>query len=75
VINGVLTGQEPSNGSSSNRVPTGYAKTAHEVIQSAYSAFESGLHLALYVSAALVAGAGIIALVTIGVGADPVPSR
>jgi len=75
VINGVLTGQEPSNGSSSNRVPSGYAKTAHEVIQSAYSAFESGLHLALYVSAALVAGAGIIALVTIGVGADPVPSR
>jgi EmrB/QacA subfamily drug resistance transporter len=75
VITGVLTGQVPSNGTSSSQVPAGYAKTAQEVIQSAYSAFESGLHLALYVSASLVAAAGLIALVTIGVGTDPGPSR
>jgi EmrB/QacA subfamily drug resistance transporter len=65
VITGVLTGQVPSNGNGSSQAPAGTGKLVQEVIQSAYAAFESGLHLALYVSAALVGAAGLLTAITI----------
>ena len=70
VINGVLTGQVPSAGNSSKLAPAGQAKLVHEVIQATYSAFQSGLHDALYVSAGLVAAAGILSAITITVASD-----
>jgi EmrB/QacA subfamily drug resistance transporter len=70
VINGVLTGQEPSVGGSSAQAPVGQGKLVREVIQATYSAFQSGLHDALYVSAGLVAAAGILAAITITVASD-----
>ena len=61
VINGVETGLVPSAGSTPK---TGYeAKLVQEVIQAAYSAFESGLHAALYLAAALALAAGIFSFV------------
>jgi len=70
VINGVLTGQVPSVGQTSKLAPAGQQKLVHEVIQATYSAFQSGLHDALYVSAGLVAAAGILSAITITVGSD-----
>ncbi len=70
VINGVLTGQVPSVGGSSSQAPVGQGKLVREVIQATYSAFQSGLHDALYVSAGLVAAAGILAAITITVASD-----
>src|SRR5216683_1189911 len=70
VINGVLTGQEPSAGGTSAQAPAGQGALVREVIQATYSAFQSGLHDALYVSAGLVAGAGILTAVTITVASD-----
>ncbi len=70
VINGVLTGQVPSVGGTSSQAPAGQGKLVREVIQATYSAFQSGLHDALYVSAGLVAAAGILAAITITVAAD-----
>jgi EmrB/QacA subfamily drug resistance transporter len=69
VINGVLTGQTPK-ASQNSTVPAGEAGTYQKVIHGIYSAFESGLHDALYVSAGLVIGAGILAAVTITVRSD-----
>jgi MFS family permease len=65
VIQGVETGAEPSNGNTSAQAPKGQAKLVQEVIHAAYSAFQSGLHVALYLSAALMAGVAILALVTL----------
>jgi EmrB/QacA subfamily drug resistance transporter len=70
VINGVLTGREPSVGGSSSQAPAGQGKLVREVINATYSAFESGLHDALYVSAGLVAGAGVLTAITITVASD-----
>lgn len=70
VISGVLTGKEPSAGQASKAAPAGQAKLVHEVIQATYSAFQSGLHDALYVSAGLVAAAGILTAITITVASD-----
>jgi EmrB/QacA subfamily drug resistance transporter len=70
VINGVLTGQVPSVGGSSSQAPAGQGKLVSQVIQATYSAFLSGLHDALYVSAGLVAAAGILTAITITVGSD-----
>jgi EmrB/QacA subfamily drug resistance transporter len=70
VINGVLTGKEPSVGGSSSQAPAGQGKLVREVIHATYSAFQSGLHDALYVSAGLVAAAGILAAITITVASD-----
>jgi len=69
VINGVLTGREPPVGRSSSQAP-GQGKLVREVINATYSAFESGLHDALYVSAGLVAGAGVLTAITITVASD-----
>ncbi|HEX9623927.1 MAG TPA: MFS transporter [Streptosporangiaceae bacterium] len=65
IINGVETGAAPSNGGTSSQAPTGTAKEVQEVLHAAYSAFQSGLHVALYLSAALMAGVAILALVTL----------
>ena len=70
VINGVLTGQEPSVGGSSSQGPAGQGQLVREVIHATYSAFESGLHDALFVSAGLVAAAGILTAVTITVASE-----
>jgi MFS family permease len=70
VINGVLTGQEPSVGGSSSQAPAGQGQLVRQVIHATYSAFESGLHDALFVSAGLVAGAGILTAVTITVASE-----
>ena len=70
VINGVLTGQEPSVSGSSSQAPAGQGQLVREVIHATYSAFQSGLHDALFVSAGLVAGAGILTAVTITVASD-----
>jgi MFS family permease len=74
VITGVLTGHVPPNGNGSSQAPPGTGKLVQEVIQSAYAAFESGLHLALYVSAALVGAAGLLTAITIRTGSEPTPS-
>jgi EmrB/QacA subfamily drug resistance transporter len=70
VINGVLTGQEPSVGASSSQAPVGQGKLVRQVIHATYSAFLSGLHDALYVSAGLVAAAGVLTVITITVASD-----
>ncbi len=70
VINGVLTGQEPSVGGSSSQAPAGQGQLVREVIHATYSAFLSGLHDALFVSAGLVAAAGILTAVTITVASE-----
>jgi MFS family permease len=67
VINGVLTGREPSVGKST---PAGQGKLVREVINATYAAFQAGLHDALYVSAGLVAGAGVLTAITITVASD-----
>ena len=51
-------------------VTAGQGKLVREVINATYSAFESGLHDALYVSAGLVAGAGVLTAITITVASD-----
>jgi EmrB/QacA subfamily drug resistance transporter len=70
VINGVLTGAVPSVGGSSSQAPAGQGKLVREVIQATYAAFQSGLHDALYVSAGLVAAAGILTAITLTVASD-----
>jgi EmrB/QacA subfamily drug resistance transporter len=65
VIEGVETGAEPSSGKNSSQAPTGDAKIVQEVLHAAYSAFQSGLHVALFVSAGLMAFVAILALVTL----------
>ncbi len=71
VINGVENGAEPSNGGTAAG-PAGQGKLIREVIQASYSAFQSGLHAALYLSAVLVLVAGIVtfALLSRGSGAE-----
>jgi EmrB/QacA subfamily drug resistance transporter len=62
VINGVETGLVPSSGKTKGAggaAGAGQGKLVQEVIQAAYSAFQSGLHAALYLSAILVLLAGL----------------
>ena len=62
VINGVETGQVPSTShakGAGGAAGAGQGKLVQEVIQAAYSAFESGLHAALYLAAGLILVAGI----------------
>src|SRR5262249_50096609 len=70
VINGVLTGREPSVGGTSSQAPAGQGKLVTEAIQPPYSPSRSGLHDALSVSAGRVAGAGILPAITITVASD-----
>ena len=56
VIKAVESGSTPPTGS---KAYVAYGKTGQEVINAAYSAFQSGLHASLYLGAALVLAAGI----------------
>jgi EmrB/QacA subfamily drug resistance transporter len=71
VINAVETGTVPSSTHTAGVGPAGQGKLVQEVINAAYQAFQSGLHDALYLSAALVTGAGILAAVTLRNTAGP----
>jgi predicted MFS family arabinose efflux permease len=64
VINGVETGQVPSS-SSSGIGPAGQAALVQKVLDAAYTAFHDGLRDALFLSAALVLAAGLLAVVTL----------
>jgi len=66
VINGVLTGETPSAGHTAGGVGSGELAIYREVIQAIYAAFESGLHAALYLSAALVLVVGLFSFVWLG---------
>ena len=66
VINGVLTGETPSAGHTAGGVGSGELAIYREVIQAIYGAFESGLHAALYLSAALVLLAGVFSFFWLG---------
>jgi EmrB/QacA subfamily drug resistance transporter len=65
VIQALETGGVPSNGQSSSQAPANEGKLVQEVIHAAYSAFQSGLHVALFLSAGLMAGAALLALITL----------
>ncbi len=65
VIQGVETGQEPSNASNSRVGPAGELKLVQEVVHAAYNAFYTGLRAALLLSAILVFVAGVFAYVTL----------
>lgn len=65
VIQGVETGAAPSTGNSSSQAPPGEGKLVQEVIHAAYSAFQSGLHVALYLSAGLMFAVALLALITL----------
>jgi EmrB/QacA subfamily drug resistance transporter len=69
VINGVETGLVPSSGNkpgAAGAAGAGQGKLVQEVIQAAYSAFQSGLHAALYLSAILVLVAGMFSFFWLG---------
>jgi len=57
-------------GGSSSQAPAGQGKLVTEVINATYSAFLAGVHDALYVSAGLVAGAGVLTAITITAARD-----
>jgi EmrB/QacA subfamily drug resistance transporter len=61
VINAIETGAIPKNASSYSN----FGQLVEEVIGAAYTAFHDGLHAALYLSAALVLAAGLLALITL----------
>jgi EmrB/QacA subfamily drug resistance transporter len=66
VINGVEEGLEPASGHASGVGPASQGTLVQEVIHAAYSAFESGLHAALLLSAILVFAAGILSFALLG---------
>jgi EmrB/QacA subfamily drug resistance transporter len=73
VITALETGAVPSSsaGTPTTGAAAGQGKLVQEVIGAAYHAFGTGLHAALYVSAALVFAAAILAAITLGrPGAD-----
>lgn len=72
VIRGVETGQVPA-GNSSGVGPAGQAALVQKVINAAYTAFHDGLRDALFLSAALVLAAGLLAVVTLR--AQPTDNR
>ncbi len=74
VIEALETGGVPSSGRSpGQQAPPGEGKLVQEVIRAAYSAFQSGLHVALSVSAVIMAVVAVLALVTLRGGTSPAP--
>jgi hypothetical protein len=73
VIHALETGAVPPSGKSAG-APPGEASLVRQVIQAAYTAFQAGLHVALYLSAGLVLGAGILAALTLP-GRSPAARR
>jgi predicted MFS family arabinose efflux permease len=70
VIHALETGAVPPSGTSPG-APPGEAALVRQVIQAAYTAFQAGLHAALYMSAGLVLAAGLLAALTL----TPRPAR
>jgi len=66
VINGVETGYVPPSGKKTAAGQGYNPKEVQEVFQAAYSAFQSGLHAALYLAAVLVLAAGVFSYVILG---------
>jgi EmrB/QacA subfamily drug resistance transporter len=66
VIQGVESGAEPSAGKTGGVGPANQAGLVNEVVHAAYSAFQSGLHAALLLSAILVLVAGVFSFVLLG---------
>jgi EmrB/QacA subfamily drug resistance transporter len=71
VINGVETGT--ASGPGASQLAAAYGKLGREVLNAAYSAFESGLHAALYLSAGLVLVAGILSFALLASRERPGP--
>jgi len=65
VVNAIETGGVPPSSSTASAGGAGNAALVQQVIHAAYDAFEAGLHVALYLSAGLVIGAGILAVITL----------
>jgi predicted MFS family arabinose efflux permease len=65
VIHALETGAVPPSGKAAAGAPPGEATLVRQVIQAAYTAFQAGLHVALYLSAGLVLGAGLLAALTL----------
>jgi EmrB/QacA subfamily drug resistance transporter len=69
IINAIETGGVPSSGNTAGAggaAGAGHAGLVQQVISAAYTAFHDGLRDALYLSAALVFLAGVLALATLG---------
>jgi EmrB/QacA subfamily drug resistance transporter len=66
VITAIETGTVPSSPHAGGAGPAGEAKLVQEVINAAYSAFGTGLHVALLVSAGLVFAAGVFTVLWFG---------
>ena len=75
VVNAVETGTVPSIRNAKGAGPAGQGKLVQEVIHAAYSAFYAGLHAALFLSAALVLGAGLFTIALFGHHPTPGSSR
>jgi len=73
VINGVETGAAPSS-SNLGSIEQAYGKLGAEVVNAAYSAFQDGLHIALYLSAGLVFAAGIFSFVALAQRESALPA-
>jgi EmrB/QacA subfamily drug resistance transporter len=71
VIQGVEDGLEPASGHAKGVGPASQGTLVNEVIHAAYSAFQSGLHAALYLSAVLVIAAGVFSFVLLGKREEP----
>ena len=71
VIKAVESGSTPPTGS---KAYVAYGKTGQEVINAAYSAFQSGLHASLYLGAALVLASGIFSFVLFSRRRSPEPA-
>ena len=71
VITAVETGTVPSSQHAAGAGPASEAKLVQEVINAAYSAFGTGLHAALYVSAGLVFAAALFTVLWFGVHHQP----
>jgi EmrB/QacA subfamily drug resistance transporter len=73
VINGVETGAAPSS-SNLGSIEQAYGKLGAEVVNAAYSAFQAGLHIALYLSAGLVFAAGVFSFVALAQRESALPA-
>ena len=75
VINAIETGAVPSSGKNSSAAGGFNPKEVQQVIRATYSAFQTGLHAALYLSAVLVLASGVMSLVLLGRRSEPEPSH
>ncbi len=75
VINAIETGAVPSSGKNSSQAGGFNPKEVQQVIQATYSAFQTGLHAALYLSAVLVLASGVMSLVLLGRRRESEPGR